>query len=419
MRVLFDSAVLIGAHLENIVMHKTGVFRYSEYLASHLKQLQDFKLTFYSALESKEMKVWESILHKDHKFKNTPTFNYLHPLKSKIEFISKKMEKVNPVHKLWLRGIKVSLKVLTRSNLNYSKGLQNFDLFYSPYYPIPKEIGCKKNLVCFTTIHDLVPLKYPQFFNINKKSFFDKILKNPPENHYFLTLSESTKADICHYYSIDPSRIFCIHGAASKELFYPIDDIKKIQSTLRKYRIQDPYILSLATIEPRKNIPFLVDTFIKMIKEDPDFPYVLVLAGAKGWEYKELLEKVKQYPGKIITTGYVQDSDLAALYSGATVFVYPSLYEGFGLPVLEAMQCKVPVIVSKSSSLPEIVADAGLYIDPTNSDELKNQLVKVCQNPGLRKELAEKAYDQAQKFSWQMCADKVLEAFEHGLRQVK
>lgn len=417
MKILYDSNVIAIAFLENVAMHKTGIFRYAENLARNLKEIKDVNLTFFSSLDQRENKIWKNRLSKISYLQNVLLFNSVHPLKSKLDTLSQKMLDAPTFQRFFLKSYRESLRMIMNST-SHLKSLKDYDLFFSPYHPIPKKIQEQKNIVCFTAIHDLIPLKYPKFFKVDKRAFFDRILKKSKPNHFFLALSESTKADICHYYSINPEKIFVVHSAPQSELFYPVKDKKEIERVKKRYKVEAPYILSLATLEPRKNISFLIDAFIKLIKEKPSLDLKLVLCGAKGWGYNEIFEKIKEYEDRVIITGFVKDEDLAAIYSGALAFVYPSLYEGFGLPPLEAMKCETPVIVSDRSSLPEVVGKGGLYVDPTDIDDMANQIYRVFEDKTLREDIKEKAKLQLENYNWEKSAKDALNAFESALKQV-
>ena len=412
MKILYDSSVLISAFLKEAAIHKTGIYRYVENLALGLQKKQDVDLSFYSSLGSQENVLWQKKLLDLAHLKHIPRINVSHPLKEQIHALSGKLDKVSFWQKVFLKGYRESLRLILNRSKQEEEKFNHFDLFYSPYHPAPKSLREKKNLITFTTVHDLIPLKFPKFFKVNKKGFFDRILKDTKPWQYFFALSKSTKADICHYYSIPPERIFIVNSAPPSNLFYPVKDKELLSSVRAKYQIKGPYILSLATHEPRKNIPHLVDSFIKLIEEKPHVELSLVLAGAKGWGGEGMIEKIKKYPGRIILTGFVQDVDLAPLYSGALAFVYPSLYEGFGLPPLEAMSCKTPVIVSDCSSLPEVVGQAGLYIDPKNQDDLCSRILELYEDAELRESLSEKSLVQAKKFSWEKNTESAYNAFK-------
>lgn len=412
MKVLYDSRVLVSAFLEGAAINKTGIFRFVENLALGLEKKEEVALNLFTALNASESTLWQNKILELAHLKQIPHFNLYHPLHGQIEALSKKLERSASVKKFFLKSYRESLRLI----LNYSKKqvtkLNEFDLFFSPYHPAPRLVREKKQLMCINTIHDLIPLKFPHFFKEDKRSFFDRMLKKIKPWQYFFALSESTKADICHYYGISPSRIFVVHSAPTPGLFYPVKEKSKIDSIRAKYKINGPYFLSLATLEPRKNIPFLVDAFLSLIEERPDIELTLVLTGAKGWGSNALLDKIKMHPKRIVFTGFVEDQDLAALYSGAMAFVYPSLYEGFGLPPLEAMSCGVPTLVSDSSSLPEVVGSAGLYADPNHKDDFCEQMRRLYDDGPLREELREKALIQAKKFTWDQNAQVAFQAFK-------
>jgi glycosyltransferase involved in cell wall biosynthesis len=202
--------------------------------------------------------------------------------------------------------------------------------------------------------------------------------------------------------------------AADAARFYRCVDAAALSSVRERYGVPEgPYLLSLCTLEPRKNIPHLLRCFARLAQEPSADGVTLVLAGGKGWMYDGVLELVEQLDalrGRVILTGYVRDEDLAALYTGATAFVYPSLYEGFGLPPLEAMQCGTPVITSNNSSLPEVVGDAGIMVDANDEDDL-------CQlsSPTQRAEYSRLGMKRAQGFSWQRCAELTVAGYRQAL----
>lgn len=173
--------------------------------------------------------------------------------------------------------------------------------------------------------------------------------------------------------------------------------------------------MGLSTLEPRKNNQRLIKCYYQLLLEKSLEDIYLVLVGSKGWLYDEIFETVNSYPelkNKVIFTGYVDDEDLSSIYSGATLFVYPSLYEGFGLPPLEAMQCGVPVITSNTSSLPEVVGDAGIMINPKDEDALCQAILNLLNNSDLQKELSEKGLERAKIFNWEKCARETVEIYQ-------
>jgi glycosyltransferase involved in cell wall biosynthesis len=214
---------------------------------------------------------------------------------------------------------------------------------------------------------------------------------------------------------LEPSKVVVTPLAASKSFFH-VKDIYLIRDTLINHGIPPnrPYVLSLCTLEPRKNLTTVIRAFGNLVKQHLDLNLNLVLVGIQGWKNRSIFEEISKDPtlkSRIFFTGFVPDQDLSAIYSGATCFVYPSLYEGFGLPPLEAMQCGVPVITSNVSSLPEVVGDAGITVNPKDEDGLCQAIYRVVSDPSLGASLAAKSLERAQQFSWSRCAEQTIELY--------
>ncbi|GAB3327255.1 hypothetical protein GCM10027299_27620 [Larkinella ripae] len=278
-------------------------------------------------------------------------------------------------------------------------------VYHSPFFAIPGDIGRMPHIRKVLTVHDLIPIHHPEWFPAGERAVKDALTTLPPDA-CVVTVSQATKTDFCEFTGFDPARVTPIHLAASPELFYPVTDAARIRTTQQRFGLGDePYLLSLATLEPRKNLDHLIRSFVDLA-ESGDLPpeIKLVLVGSKGWKIDQILTelaKSEQIRSRLVFTGFVPDEDLAAIYSGALAFVYPSLFEGFGLPPLEAMQCGLPVITSNVSSLPEVVGDAAIQVSPTDADALKQAILRVVQSAGLRNELTTKALLRAQMFSWE------------------
>ena len=194
-----------------------------------------------------------------------------------------------------------------------------------------------------------------------------------------------------------------------------------LEQVRKKFGIPNgPYILSLSTLEPRKNIAQTIRCFVRLLEQEKIDDLSLVLVGSKGWDYDSIFEEIAASPkirDRIIVTGYAADEDLAPLYSGATMFVYPSFYEGFGLPPLEAMQCGVPVITSNTSSLPEVVGEAGIMVDPHDADELSQAMLKIYNSTDARQRMSLESLEQAQKFSWKRCAEQTIDTYKAAVAE--
>jgi glycosyltransferase involved in cell wall biosynthesis len=290
-------------------------------------------------------------------------------------------------------------------------------VFHSPYLPIPVYI-LKSKIKKFITIYDIIPIIFPEYFLNNKNHLNKKILNSiTPEINIF-TISNHTKNDILKYYpTIQPEKITVIYLAAS-DLFYHEESEIINKETKSKYGINSKsYILSLCTIEPRKNLKVIIESFLNSIDKGKLENVNLVLVGAKGWDFS-IQNIIAKYDKKLLSRiqilGFVPDENLASIYSNALFFVYMSFYEGFGLPPLEAMKCGLPVIVSNSSSIPEVVGSAGIYLDPNDSIKLSSTMENLFESEALRNELSKKSSVQASKFTWKKCANETIKGFKES-----
>jgi glycosyltransferase involved in cell wall biosynthesis len=222
--------------------------------------------------------------------------------------------------------------------------------------------------------------------------------------------------DIIETYGIDSDNVTAIPLAAAPH-FQPIRNDEELQRVRQTYGIEGEYILSVGAIQPRKNLSRLVTAYSRLRRATPkgNLPK-LVLAGKCAWLYEETLRTIKelQLSDSVILTGYVPESDLPVLYSGALCFVYPSYFEGFGLPPLEAMKCGVPVIVGNRTSLPEVVGDAGILVDPFDPDAIAGAMDKLISDSNLRAELTARGLARAQLFDWRETARQTLMVYQRA-----
>lgn len=223
---------------------------------------------------------------------------------------------------------------------------------------------------------------------------------------HVITVSEHTRHDLEAWLHIPPERITVTYEAPAS-IFRPVETEIVRAITRGKYGIEGRYILFVGTLEPVKNLARLIDAFA-IARERSGIEPSLVVAGQKGWRFADIFARVERLglQDQVVFTGYVPDSDLPALYSGADVFVMPSLYEGFGLPVLEAFACGAPVITSNVSSLPEVAGDAAILVDPLNVEALAEALEHVCTDDYLRQNLRLAGLARAAQFSWKRCAEE-------------
>ncbi|MDR2603396.1 MAG: glycosyltransferase family 4 protein [Puniceicoccales bacterium] len=300
--------------------------------------------------------------------------------------------------------------------------VKDFDIFLSPRGPIPKGIK-RTGIVCYTIIHDLIPMVCPLH---SKDPLFFKIVKGLTWKDYIFAVSNSTKSDIIKLLPrVDPNKITQISLAASSN-FYPCIDGEQNRQIRIKYGIpiDKRYLFTVSAIESRKNLIFTLKNFIKFIGKNHIDDLVFVVAGCVVDDFEEFFNAEMASLGenntKIIRAGYVEDEDLASLYSHAECCIFVSLYEGFGLPPLEAMQCGCPVIASNTTSIPEVVGDAGILIDPTNDEAMVDAYEKVYYDEKLRQELSQKGLKRAKNFSWEACIDVMMQEFrKHDFTQQK
>jgi len=286
---------------------------------------------------------------------------------------------------------------------------QGIDLIHDPYEigPLSFDIPFKKII----TIHDVTPLLFPKLYGLIgimlHKILYKKTVRNVDK---IITCSTFSKKDIIKYLKVSQEKIKVIYNAAD-EKFKPLKQ-KEIIEVRQKYNLGAQFILYVGLLHPRKNIPSLIKAYHKLKKEG--MGNKLVIAGKRSGKYKEIFKTVERLnlQKNVIFTGYVPDEDLPALYNAADLFVYPSLYEGFGLPPLEAMACGTPVITSNTSSLPEVVGNAGIMIDPYDVDGLAKAMYKVLRNDRLRDDMIKKGLKRAKMFSWEKAAKETLDVYE-------
>lgn len=265
------------------------------------------------------------------------------------------------------------------------------------------------------TVHDLIFERYPQYHKIWNYVFLKSAMPLFCRRATaIIAVSEATKADLQALYGLNPAKITVIPEAAASR-FVP-QPAERIEAARRRYGLPPRYILSVGTIEPRKNLSRLVDACGPLL--EGRLSDCLVIVGSKGWLYEEFFRHLERLPwqDKVILPGFVADEDLPALYSGALVTVQPSLWEGFGLPVLEAMACGSPVCASNASSLPEVGGDAARYFDPANTDAISSTLADILRDPELRQEMRQRGLARAAAFSWRNTAERTLALYERVLR---
>jgi len=294
------------------------------------------------------------------------------------------------------------------------------DIFHSLYCPLPSFINSRKH-IRFVTIHDIIAVLFPEYATKFQTRRIKNLLKNIDiENDWAICVSECAKSDLCEVTGISEDRVFVIYLGASKKKFYPINDTAQVYYMLEETGIPTGknYFVSVATVEPRKNLMFSIRCFRKILSEPGLSDMYFVIVGRRGWKIDNLFKEVYSdslLRKHIIFTGFVPDEHLTAIYNGAVAFIYPSLYEGFGLPPLEAMQCGTPVITSNTSSLPEVVGDAGIMVDPIDEDALCQSMIDIAKDSELRNSFSAKGIQRAKLFSWGKCVEETINAYKFAL----
>jgi glycosyltransferase involved in cell wall biosynthesis len=279
------------------------------------------------------------------------------------------------------------------------------DVLFVPSHVVPV-LHPKRTIV---TIHDLGYLYYPQAHTRSSRFYLHiSTMFSVRAARRVIAISEATKRDLIGKYRVPAHKIKVIYHGRDP-LFHPVSDQAKIREVIARYGITKLYCIHVGTLQPRKNLGLLVEAW-DTLRQTLDNPPQLLLAGRRGWLYDSLLGSIQARGlGDLIKLAdYVEREDLPALYSGAVAMTFPSLYEGFGLPPLEAMSCGTPVLVSNTSSLPEVVGDKGILLDPHDPAAWTDTLERVIADPQLRAELSRKGLERAAQFTWERCARETL-----------
>jgi glycosyltransferase involved in cell wall biosynthesis len=277
-------------------------------------------------------------------------------------------------------------------------------VLHSPDFIPPFRRNCRSVI----TIHDLNFLLYPHFLTPESARYYGQIDQAVRNCDHIIAVSESTKRDIIRLTGAPEHKITVVYEAAHP-IYRPLQDVQLCQGIKSKFEIRDDFILFVSTIEPRKNVPTLLMAY-KQLLDNYHAPVSLALGGEKGWLSDEVFALVDKLglQERVRFLGHVSPEDLLGLYNAAQVLVHPAFYEGFGLTPLEAMACGTPVIVSNTSSLPEVVGDAALLVEPTDVDGLAVAIWRVLSDNALRKQMIHKGLQRAHRFSWKKAAQETL-----------
>ena len=328
-----------------------------------------------------------------------------------------------PLNRLALRTVALSarpwrLSVAARhlAGLPMDATFPDVDLFHATEHLLPP----LRRIRTVFTFHDAIYALFPQFHLPMNRLFLGLMMPRfLPRASAVVTISECSKRDAVRLYGLDPDRLQVIYEGVDPR-FQPNAGPDRRLRLRQTYALPEQYVLYVGTIEPRKNLVALLDAYAALLQSPtPGLQSCgLVIVGRKGWLYQGFFQRLKQLglEGRVILPGYVADEDLPVLYGAADLFAFPSLYEGFGLPVLEAMACGTPVVCADASSLPEIAGDAALLVPPTDVKALAGAMERLISDAELRRELRGRGLVQASRFTWERTATQTLGVYERAMR---
>lgn len=287
----------------------------------------------------------------------------------------------------------------------FSRAVENMDIVWGTNFTLPK-IGrsrCRRVM----TVHDMAWVRYPETIQAPMLRILSGLSEHVFSADRVLVVSEATKQDLMRHCQVDANKVRVIYNGVSQR-FRPVSELLDV--VRGRYHLPKKFMLFVGTVEPRKNLTRLVEAFNRAGSK---VEQSLVVVGAKGWKTSPLCEEINRSPvrDRIHLAGFVADDDLPAVYNLADALIYPSLYEGFGIPVIEAMACGTPVVTSDVSALPEVAGDAALLIDPLNTSQLADAMERIVHDQPLRASLRAKGIERAKKFSWDESASQVVHCF--------
>ncbi|HKM08162.1 MAG TPA: glycosyltransferase family 1 protein [Sphaerochaeta sp.] len=336
-------------------------------------------------------------LQKNEEFALTAqAFTWNEGLRSEMAILAKTGITPEPCNWFHVRLYKILWPFIPISYRLFFRSKPEVQIFFNNYLP-PGTAG--KTLLM---VHDMAVFAYPETLSWRTKYMLGMTLKKSTKRaDHLLTVSEFSKSEMVSYLKLDPEQITVVPNGVNFSRFHTGYSKETIQEVSAKLGLTGDYFLYLGTLEPRKNIPRLIEAYALLQKKLEKVPK-LVLAGRKGWLYETIFERVKELglEKDVIFAGYVSNEDTPPLMAGAKAFLFPSLYEGFGMPPLEAMACGTPVIVANTASLPEVVGDGGLYVDPFDIGSMVEAMERIVLDADLCKQLSLSGIEHASQFTW-------------------
>ncbi|MFN8439297.1 MAG: glycosyltransferase family 1 protein [Caldilineaceae bacterium] len=288
------------------------------------------------------------------------------------------------------------------------------DLFHATDFVLAPSAARRKLL----TVHDLAFLFYPDAAMPSLHRYLNVVVPaSVRRSDHILADSYNTAKDLQEQWQVAPEKISVVQGAVDHQRFQPVQDTEKWQAARAKYKIGDqPFIFALSRLEPRKNFARLIEAFA-IARDKAHLPHRLVIGGSKGWLYESIFAKVSelQLQDLVLFPGFIDDADLPTLFSAAEFFAYPSLYEGFGLPILEAQACGAAVLTADNSCLPEAGGEGALYVQATDVESIVTGILKLAEDSQLRQQYRRAALINAAQFTWERSAEQLIEAYRKEL----
>ena len=405
MKLLFDCTEL--SYLNENSGHKAGVYFVALNLLRMFLSNKNVEITFYC--DYKRYYFMKEVLQNN--------FCDIKLLKEN-SVVNRFMGKLLYLTQSFPLTLKYALIILARfyeaflykvNKANYCQ-INEFDIYFSPCTPPSKEIQ-ESALLKFRMLHDVIPVAESGISKFPKAWYYKwyyKIYSTLNERDFYVTNSEYTRKDVLKYFPFISETHIKTTLLGANESFRPSEELSPIK---------EKYIFSLCSLGKRKNLEFAIRNFYKFIEKNNINDLKLVLGGSVWAKYQRVLDIIldKYDRSKVVLTGYIDEKELAKYYSNSLCFIYPSLYEGFGLPVLEAMQCGCPVITSGITSLPEVIGDAGIQINPNSDEDMIKAYEKMYFDENFRKECREKGINRAKQFSWEKCAEEILDFINNTL----
>ena len=376
----------IGIDVTSAVAQGGGIGRYTRELIATLAAMKSpYTFRFFSAKPPMELPVANPV--------PTAVHTTYHPA---------------PLNERWLYRLWYRLRLPLPVQLVTGK----LDLFHSPDFVLPPVSGKIPTLL---TVHDLSFAHYPEVFPAPLVKYLNSVVPwSVGRATHILADSISTKQDLMALWQVPEAKITVLYCGVDAR-FAPVTEKKVLTAVRQKYNLGNiPYILNVGTIQPRKNYQMLIRAFKPVAEQHP---HNLIFAGGKGWLYDEMMREVERQGlnGRVHFIGFVNDADLPALYTDASLLTFPSLYEGFGLPLLEAMACGVPVVSSDASSLPEVVGDSGLLLSPHDEAVWSEGLHELLLDPVRRSQMVADGFRQVRQFTWRKASSKLLSLYQNLL----